>query len=63
MQMCQVSTKAFMKSAVKWHAQKIYIYNLKINVEDTKFSNFFLTNVDVPSRYYNIITFTCFSCD
>ena len=38
-------------------------YNLKTNVEDTKFPNFFLTNVDVLNRDYNITTFTCFSCD
>ena len=42
MRMCQVLTKAFMQSALKWHAQKKKNeYNLKTNVEDTKFSNFF----------------------
>ena len=41
MRMCQVLTKAFMQSALKWHAQKKNEYNLKTNVEDTKFSNFF----------------------
>ena len=46
MRMCQVFTKAFMQSALKWYAQKKKKeHNLKTNVEDTKFFNFFFSQM------------------
>ena len=53
--MCQVFTKAFMQSGISTKMaciEKKNEFNLKTNVEDTKFSFFFfsLTNVDVLSR-------------